>query len=72
MKISENGLAMIRYWEDCVLEAYQDVGGIWTIGYGHTEGVTEGMVWTQNQADQALASDAVSIAADPAAAPGQE
>jgi lysozyme len=65
MKISDNGLAMIRYWEGCELEAYQDQGGVFTIGYGHTAGVTQGIVWTQDEADQALASDAVSIAADP-------
>jgi lysozyme len=65
MEISENGLAMIRYWEGCELEAYQDGGGVWTIGYGHTAGVREGDVWTQEQADDALAGDAVSIAQDP-------
>ena len=28
--------------EACRLEAYRDVGGVWTIGYGHTLGVTKG------------------------------
>jgi lysozyme len=65
MQISENGLAMIRHWEGCELEAYQDGGGLWTIGYGHTADVCEGMVWTDDQARAALAEDAVSIAADP-------
>ena len=65
MQISENGLAMIRHWEGCELEAYQDGGGVWTIGYGHTEGVSEGDVWTQEQADAALPEDAKEIAADP-------
>ena len=70
MQISENGLAMIRQWEGCELDAYQDGGGTWTIGYGTTcypdgKPVREGDVWTQEQADDALASDAVSIAQDP-------
>lgn len=65
MQISENGLAMIRYWEGCELDAYQDGGGLWTIGYGHTAGVCEGDVCTEEQASSWLASDAVSIAQDP-------
>ena len=35
MKISENGIAFIRDHEGCVLTAYQDGGGVWTIGVGH-------------------------------------
>ena len=70
MQISENGLAMIRHWEGCELEAYQDGGGIWTIGYGTTrydegEPVGQGDTCTQDQASSWLASDAVSIAEDP-------
>jgi lysozyme len=30
------GLALIKSFEGCRLEAYQDSVGIWTIGYGHT------------------------------------
>jgi lysozyme len=70
MKISENGLAMIRYWEGCELDAYDDGGGVWTIGYGTTrypngEPVKQGDTCTQEQADSWLASGAVSIAQDP-------
>ena len=54
------GLTLIKTFEGCELTAYQDVAGIWTIGYGHTLGVTAGMVFTQDQADQALASDLLS------------
>lgn len=44
--------------EGCRLEAYQDGGGIWTIGWGHTgPEVHEGLVWTQGQADAAFATD---------------
>lgn len=39
------------------------MAGIWTIGYGHTgKDVYEGLVWTQEQADEALEHD--EIAAD--------
>ena len=41
-------------FEGCELEAYQDSVGVWTIGYGHTKGVHEGMVITQEQAEQML------------------
>lgn len=34
--INAEGLAHIRQWEGLRLEAYRDVAGIWTIGYGHT------------------------------------
>jgi lysozyme len=58
--INTAGLNLIKSFEGCKLTAYQDVAGIWTIGYGHTLGVTAGMVFTQDQADQALASDLLS------------
>ena len=51
--------ALIHSFEGCKLTAYQDSGGIWTIGYGHTgPDVHAGLVWTQQQADDAFAKDA--------------
>jgi len=32
MKISENGLKLIRSFEGCRLEAYKCPAGVWTIG----------------------------------------
>lgn len=32
------GLDLIKRFEGLELKAYQDIAGIWTIGYGHTEG----------------------------------
>lgn len=44
--------------EGCKLKAYQDGGGVWTIGYGHTgSDVHDGLVWTQAQADETLKED---------------
>ena len=36
MKISENGLALIKRFEGCSLRAYRDRKGEWTIGWGTT------------------------------------
>jgi lysozyme len=47
-----------REFEGCVLTAYKDMAGVWTIGYGHTgKDVYEGLVWTQAQADEQLDHD---------------
>lgn len=57
MKISDNGLALIKSFEGCHLTAYKCPAGVWTIGYGHTKGVYEGMKITQSQADNFLRED---------------
>lgn len=54
LKVSDNGRMMVAKFEGCRLKAYQDVIGVWTIGYGQTKGVKPGMVWTQQQADDDL------------------
>ena len=45
---------LIRKYEGCKLHAYKCSAGKWTIGYGHTEGVKAGDVWTQEQANDVL------------------
>ena len=56
--LSPVGLAMLKGFEALRLAAYRDVRGVWTIGYGHTgPEVTAGLVWTQQQALQALQED---------------
>lgn len=57
MKISEVGLNLIKRFEGCRLASYKDSGGVWTIGYGHTKGVTAGQTITQAQADAFLVED---------------
>jgi lysozyme len=52
--VSDAGLALVKQFEGCRLVAYQDIVGVWTIGYGHTQGVYQGMTITQAQADQWL------------------
>src|SRR5258706_12524702 len=59
MKISEAGLEVIMNNEGLRLEAYQDVVGVWTIGFGHTgaEG-KQGLVITLDAAKSLLLTDA--------------
>ena len=57
MKTSQEGQALIKKFEGCELEAYQCSANVWTIGYGHTAGVNEGDVCTQEDADRMLAED---------------
>ena len=59
MKISAEGLALIKKFEGCELEAYQDAVGVWTIGYGHIKGVKEGMTITKEQAEEMLLEELV-------------
>lgn len=49
--------AIVMSFESCRLVAYQDVRGIWTIGWGHTLGVRPGDTCTQAQADAWLEQD---------------
>lgn len=52
---------LVKQFEGCVLKAYPDPAtgdDPWTIGVGHTgPEVKKGVVWTQEQADAALAAD---------------
>ena len=57
MNISEKGLELIKSFEGCHLTAYKCPANKWTIGWGHTNGVHQGMVITQAQADQFLFED---------------
>jgi lysozyme len=58
MEYSENGLNLTKSLEGLRLEAYLDVAGVPTIGYGHTgPEVHLGLTWTQAEADAALLED---------------
>jgi lysozyme len=50
--------ALIKESEGCSLKAYLCPAKVLTIGWGFTHGVKEGMVWTQEQADEALLKEA--------------
>ncbi|MDA8928923.1 lysozyme [Gammaproteobacteria bacterium] len=74
MKISVEGLSLIKNFEGLELNAYQCAAGVWTIGYGHTKGVFEGQTIKKAEADEMLVlemeeyekavNDAVTISID--------
>lgn len=58
MKISEDGIALIKEFEGISLRAYKDSVGIWTIGHGHTgTEVCEGLEITEERAEEFLRAD---------------
>ena len=64
MTASPVGIALVKSFESCRLVAYQDTGGVWTIGWGHTQGVKAGDTWTQAEADSWLTVDLMHAARD--------
>ncbi|KQY70277.1 hypothetical protein ASD52_30220 [Ensifer sp. Root142] len=58
-RIQAAGLALAKQWEGLKTKPYRDVGGIWTIGYGHTSAaeVRPTMVITEARAEEILRAD---------------
>lgn len=50
-------IPLIKEFEGCKLKAYLCPANVWTIGYGHTDGVKEGDEITQQEADRLLVND---------------
>ncbi len=57
MKINDEGLGLIKLFEGLSLRAYQDVAGIWTIGYGHIKDAKPGQTITESEAEALLRGD---------------
>lgn len=58
---SGKGLELTKSFEGLRLQSYQDCGGVWTIGYGHTGAeVCEGLKVSEAEAEQYLRSDIAS------------
>ena len=57
MRTGDEGIALIRHFEGCRLDAYLCPAGVWTIGYGHTRGVKEGETIDQEAAEAFLIED---------------
>ena len=55
--INAAGLNLLKSFEGIELTAYLDPVGVWTIGYGTTSGVYQGMKITQSQAESLLQTD---------------
>ena len=57
MKTSNNGINLIKEFEGCKLSSYKCPAGVWTIGYGHTKNVKQGMKITNEHATNLLKDD---------------
>ena len=57
--LKDKDLAFIREVEGLEHNAYQDEGGVWTIGYGHTRGVKEGDYASTHKANMYLNTDLI-------------
>jgi lysozyme len=69
--VAELAAALIVVFEGCRLMAYEDSGGVWTIGIGHTGAdVTPGMVITQAEAQALFEKDQAPLLAKVGAAKG--
>lgn len=60
--IPQAAVEILRRFEGCKLTAYQDAGGVWTIGWGHTKNVHPEMVITHEEAEELLREDLQDIA----------
>lgn len=61
MKASVDAYELIKQFEELRLEAYLCPAGIWTIGYGHTSGVSPNSFITTFEADEYLHRDVAAI-----------
>ena len=61
MKASVDAYELIKQFEGLRLEAYLCPAGIWTIGYGHTSGVSPNSFITTTEADEYLHRDVAAI-----------
>ena len=57
MEYSIKGIKLTEEFEGCKLKAYQDIVGVWTIGYGHTRKVKKGMYISEAVATHFLIED---------------
>lgn len=55
--MTREGIEMIKSFEGCRLKAYKCQAGVWTIGYGHTQGVYQGQEITREEAERLFSSD---------------
>lgn len=56
-RTNDECIEIIKEFGGLRLEAYSDQNGNWYIGYGHSQGVTEGMTITESQAERYLRND---------------
>ncbi len=56
-KLSQTGINLIKRWEGLRTNAYLCPAGVWTIGYGHTKNVRQGMMISHQKAEELLLED---------------
>lgn len=61
MKISQNGINLIKKWEGFRSHAYLCPSGVWTCGYGTTRGVTANTIFDEKTAEKFLYQDITSF-----------
>lgn len=57
MRISDEGVALVKKHEGLHLKSYLCPAGKWTVGYGHTQTTLPGVVINEAEADKLLLSD---------------
>lgn len=62
LKPTEKAIKLIKELEGLKLKAYQDYGGVWTIGWGHTRTAKPNMVITKEEAEKLLQDDIERVA----------
>lgn len=60
--MNQAGLDLLKNYEGFRGDAYRDLVGVWTIGYGFTQGVKPGDHMTQEEGDARLLKDLESYA----------
>ncbi len=61
MTCSPAGIDLIKQFESLRLDAYLCPAGLWTIGWGHTQGVRGGMRITEDLAEEFLHRDVAAV-----------
>ncbi|HBA52895.1 MAG TPA: lysozyme [Syntrophorhabdus aromaticivorans] len=56
-QVSQEGLELVKKYEGLRTQAYRCPAGVWTIGYGHTEGVKPDTEVTAERAEELLNQD---------------
>jgi len=64
MKASGKCIELIKRHEGFKAKAYKCPAGVWTVGFGSTVGVTEGMVVTEEQAVEMLRKHLATVERD--------
>ena len=65
MRASDKAKDLIKSYEALKLKAYKCPAGVWTIGYGHTAGVKQGMEISRQRAEDLFVKDLYTISEYP-------